>query len=313
METPPVCLIYDALIVVLQKCVTNSAHTVVTWEDHLHWKQSQVSQKNKKQKKKRRGVYLSDGACSSLAATVHNLLGETDISRGSAHLAAEKSVLLRRVGNELPFPALLLHGAARSLQCVLSVFAISFFSLFSFTQSNGAVPRLRAAGGRSLMGGLRDLAPVAVAPLHLAAPVAAAVRRAQVWRAAGGWRGLRLAVLSGTVKLLFALVVFIVASQPVNGVVRICSRHPRLQALTSTDHHWPARTEKSWLLQFKAAGGGQWWRRTGHSWYVTANTCSSRHNAPAEVSLGKHCRSAWIKTSKQAWINAETQQSRWWQ
>lgn len=241
METPPASLIYDALIVVLQKCMTNSAHTVVTWEDHLHWKRhARDKSVNQDKKKTAGGVYLGDRACSSFAATVHNLLGETDVSRCRAHLAAEKSVLLRRVGNELPVPALLLHGAARSLQCVLSVFAISFFSLFSFTQSNGAVPRLRAAGGRSLTGGLPDLAPVVVALLHLAAPAAAAVRRAQVWRAAGGWRGLRLAVVSGTVKLLFALVVLIVTSQPVNGVVRICSRHPQLQALTSTDHHWPA-------------------------------------------------------------------------
>lgn len=97
METPPASLIYDALIVVLQKCMTNSAHTVVTWEDHLHWKRyardKSVNQE-KKQKKTAGGVYLGDRARSSFPATVHNLLGETEISRGGAHLAAEKSVLL---------------------------------------------------------------------------------------------------------------------------------------------------------------------------------------------------------------------------
>lgn len=155
------------------------------------------------------------------------MLSATDISQRSAHLTTENSVFLRHPGKELPFLALLFHGAARSLQCLLRV---CFVSLLSFIQSNGAVPCLCAAGGRPPTGGLPDLAPVTVAILH----PAAVVRRAQVWRGAGGWRSLRLAA---RVKLLFALVVLIVTSQPVNGIVRICSRHPRLQALTSTDHH----------------------------------------------------------------------------
>lgn len=186
------------------------------------------------------GVDLGDRARSSFADTVNHL--RWDLSHRGAHLTAENSVFLWHIGNELPFRALLLCGAVRSLQCLLSVFAVCFFVLLFFIQSNGAVPCLRAAGGRSPPGGLPDLAPVTVALLHLAAPAAAGVRRAQVWQGAGGWRSLRLAVLSGTVILLLALIVLIVTSQPVNGVVRICSRHPRLQTLTSTDHHWPDKT-----------------------------------------------------------------------
>lgn len=126
---------------------------------------------------------------------------------------------------------LLLGGAARPLQCVLRV---RFFPVLSFTQSNGGVPCHRAAGGGSPTRGLPDLAPVTVAILHPAATVGGAQVR---WRWGCGWTRLSLAVLSARVGLLLALVVLIVARQPVNGVVRIRSRHPRLQALAGTDHH----------------------------------------------------------------------------
>lgn len=160
------------------------------------------------------------------------------MSHTGAHLPAENSVSLWRV--ELPFSLLLLCGAVRSLQCS----AVGFFStLLHFKQSSSAasVPFLHAAG-RFPAGVLPDLTPHAAAFLHLAAPaVAAAVRRAQALRGAGRRRSLCLAVLSGTVRLMFALVFLIVTSQPVNGVVWICSRHSQLQTLTSTDHHWPGK------------------------------------------------------------------------
>lgn len=148
----------------------------------------------------------------------------------ATHLTAESSVLLRHAGMELPFIADVLRGAVRSLQCLLGA---AFLTLLSIIQSNAAVPCLRAARRRSPSGGLPNLTPVTVAVLHLAA----AVRRAQVWLGCGGRRSLCLATLIAGVKLLLVLSVLIVTRQPVNGVVRIRGRHPRLQALTSNDHH----------------------------------------------------------------------------
>lgn len=153
------------------------------------------------------------------------------MSRRGAHLMAEDLIFLRLVGKELPFPALLLHGAAGSLQCLLGG---RLFTLLPFTQSTVAVPLLHAAGGRAPAGGLLHFAPAALAVVHLTA----AVGRFQVWLVArGGQRSPRLAALPVRIKLLFALIVLIVTGQPVNGVVRIRSRHPQRQALASTDHH----------------------------------------------------------------------------
>lgn len=150
--------------------------------------------------------------------------------RRGPHLTAEGLTLLRLVGKELPFPALLPHGAAGSFQGLLRG---GLFALLPFTQSAVAVPLLQAAWGRAPAGGLLRLAPVTLAVLQRTA----AGGRFEVWLARGGQRSPRLAALAVRIKLLLALVVLIVAGQPVNGVVRICGRHPQRQALTSTDHH----------------------------------------------------------------------------
>lgn len=187
-----------------------------------------------------------------------HLLLETDMSHRSAHLTAEKPVFVRHTGKELPF----LSGAVMSLQRLLCGFYIHFSCFLCFTLSNGGVhvPGLSAVRGRSPAGGLPDLAPGIVALLHLTFAAAAAARWAEVWRGAGGRSGLCLAVLSGTVRLRFALIVLIVTSQPVNGVVRICSRHPRLHVLTSTDHHWPEGERESLLERSHYTERAQWWR-----------------------------------------------------
>lgn len=152
------------------------------------------------------------------------------MSRRGAYLTAEDLIFLRLVGKELPLPALLPHGAAGSLQCLLGG---RLFTLLPSTQSTVAVPLLHAARGRALAGGLPHFTPLTLTILNLAA----AVGRFQVWPSRGGQRSPFLAALPIRIKLLFALIVLIVTGQPVNGVVRICSRHPQRQALTSTDHH----------------------------------------------------------------------------
>lgn len=157
--------------------------------------------------------------------------GRKQMSQQGAHLTAEELIFLGHVGKELWFHVLLLlHGAAGSLQCLLGG---CFFTLLPFTQFIVAVPLLHVAGGRSQTGGLLHFAPVTLAMLHLTA----AFGRVQVWSAPGGHRSPCLAALPIRIQLLFAFIVLIVTGQPVNGIVRICSRHPWRQALTSTDHH----------------------------------------------------------------------------
>lgn len=155
--------------------------------------------------------------------------GRKQMSQQGAHLTTEELIFLGHVGKEPSFHVLL-HGAAGSLQCLLGG---CLFTLLSFPQFIVAVPLLHVAGGRAQTGGLLHFAPVTLAILHLTA----AFGRVQVWPAPGGHRSPCLAALPIRIKLLFAFIVLIVTGQPVNGIVRICSRHPWRQALTSTDHH----------------------------------------------------------------------------
>lgn len=153
------------------------------------------------------------------SACVLSALLRNQTSRGGAYLTAEDLISLRLVGKELPFPVLPLHGAGGSLQCLLGG---QLFTLLPFTQSTVAVPLLHAAWGSAPAGGLLHFAPVTLTILQLTA----AIGRTQLRLAWGGQRSPRLAALPGRIKLSFALIVLIVTGQPVNGVVRICSRHP---------------------------------------------------------------------------------------
>lgn len=125
-------------------------------------------------------------------------------SRGGAHLSGEKSSLLGLTGNE---PSSLLFSEA--------VASLRLLALLCFTQFNGVPsPCFRAAGRRPPCGRL-------VAP--------ATFSRSSI------------RLVESPLRLLFAGAVVSVASEPVDGVVRICSRHPWLQVLTTIDHHWPER------------------------------------------------------------------------
>ena len=191
---------------------------------------------------------------------------------GGAHLSAENSVFLGHVGKELPFLALLLLlcGAVRSLQCLLSAFLpFAFLSLLCFTQSNGAVdPGLHAVGGE--IPGPRP--PWPCSSYCPPSPFTSLLRRrlpsdgprcggllvggeASVWLCFP-WNSQTLCSLS-----LSSLSLASQSMELSESVADILW----LQALTSTDHHWPdSRQETSvtgWCNNRKAVKSSRQHRR----------------------------------------------------